>query len=80
MRVSVIQGVRTDELIVKIACLHATNLFYMTGVSLNEYKIYSRSLCLVKINSSIFIGGKCFKPLNPKSDQHQISPCNINAL
>ena len=21
-----------------------------------------------------------FNPLSPKSDQHQISPCNINAL
>ena len=48
MRVSVIEGVRTDELIVEMACSQATNLFYMTGVSLNEYKIYSQSLCLYK--------------------------------
>ena len=48
MWVSVIQGVRTDELIVEMAFLQAMNLFYMTGVSPNEYKIYSQSLCLVK--------------------------------
>ena len=24
--------------------------------------------------------GLVFNPLSPKSDQHQISPCNINAL
>ena len=27
-----------------------------------------------------FAGQVTFNPLNPKSDQHQISPCNISAL
>ena len=27
-----------------------------------------------------FAGRVTFNPLSPKSDQHQISPCNINAL
>ena len=26
------------------------------------------------------ISSELFNPLSPKSDQHQISPCNINAL
>ena len=39
MRVSVIQGVRTDALIGEMACSQATKLFYMMGVSPNEYKI-----------------------------------------
>ena len=26
-----------------------------------------------------FVGRKCLDPFSPNSDQHQISPCNINA-
>ena len=48
MWVSVIQGVRTDELIVEMACSQTANLIFMTGVSPNENKIYSQSLYLVK--------------------------------
>ena len=29
---------------------------------------------------SLLCKGYSFNPLSPKSDQHQISPCNINAL
>ena len=47
---------------------------------------YLRDFCLlrataVKTYSALNAGGDlCFIPLSPKSDQHEISPCNINAL
>ena len=35
----------------------------------------------VKTYSALNAGGDlCFIPLSPKSDQHEISPCNINAF
>ena len=48
-------------------------LFYLKMVN---YRIIIMSPFIINSNPCV----KESNPLSPKSDQHQISPCNINAL
>ena len=59
------------------------NLFELFKVHLYREKLYRvevsiRGLLELPWVSQLFV--RSLNPLSPKSDQYQISPCNINAL
>ena len=53
----------------------------LNWMPLEQRRQSQRLAMLHKINNGLVKMGKDnLNPLSPKSDQHQISPCNINAL
>ena len=58
-------------------------LFMISSSLLSSFNTLNININLIlnelKISQKIVFSQQ-FNPLSPKSDQHQISPCNINAL
>ena len=73
-----------------IDCVQEIADFYRFGVHYAKVTFCSKETIILNPKSVYFVGFVVYQeiqesasyvnPLSPKSDQHQISPCNINAL